>query len=175
MEWLKELFDKLLSVFPQLSMVNPDEAGYRITLGKYIKPIKPGWYIYWPLIQELSLITITPQVKDVRIQSVWTSDYVNLCVGLAIKYRVKDAVAAQLKVQDYDQSLQNSALIAGIEFVTAHLKEELNIIKMNEALTKILRAKAYGWGIDVQDVSVTDVGKTRNIRLLTNAIISEMD
>ena len=163
-----------MSIFPRLLIINPDEAGFRVTLGKYVSPVGPGWYIHWPLIQEIDTITVTPQVKDVRVQSVWSSDHINLCIGLAIKYRIKDAKAAQLNIQDYDQSLQNSALVACVEYVTDHLKDEIIILDMNESLTKILQAKARGWGIDVQDVSVTDVGIARNIRLLTNpAIVSE--
>lgn len=173
MEWLRQIFERLLSIFPRLSMVNPDEAGCRITLGKYVKPVGPGWYIHWPLIQELNTVTVTPQVVDVRVQSVWSLDHIDLCIGLAVKYRVKDAVAAQLKVQDYDLSLQNSALVACVEYVTSHLKDEIIIIKINESLTKILQAKARGWGIDVLSVGITDVGKTRNIRLLTNTTILE--
>lgn len=173
MEWLRQIFDRLLSIFPRLSMVNPDEAGCRITLGKYIKSVGPGWYLYWPLLQEMFVITVTPQVKDVRIQSVWTVDQADLCIGLAIRYRIKDAVAAQLKVQDYDQSLQNSALVACVDFLSAKMSDDIDIMSMNEKLTGLLQAKARGWGIDVQDVSVTDVGRTRNIRLLTNPVIKE--
>ena len=168
MEWLKQIIDSLLSIFPRLLTVNPDEAGCRITLGKYVKPIGSGWYIYWPLLQDMLVITVTAQVKDARVQSVWTKDKCDLCIGLAIKYRIKDAEAAQLKIQDYDQSLQNSALVACIEYVTEYTKDDIIVLDVNESLTKILQAKARGWGIDVQDVSITDIGRTKNIRILGN-------
>jgi regulator of protease activity HflC (stomatin/prohibitin superfamily) len=159
MEWLRQILDRLLSVFPQLALVNPDEGGVRITLGKWVKLLGPGWYFYWPIIQSIPIITVTPQVKDARVQSVWTLDQVDLCVSLAIKYRVKDAQAALLKVQDYDQSLQNSALVACVEFIGEMDRDDLVV---------------DGLKIDVQDVSITDIGRTRNIRLLTNPTVTEI-
>ncbi len=165
---MKQIFDRLLSIFPRLLIVNPDESGCRITLGKYVKSVSPGWYVYWPLIETMAIIAIMPQVKDGRVQSVWTKDKIDLCIGLAIKYRIKDASSAILKIQDYDQSLQNSALVACIEYVTDRVKNDIIVLEMNESLTKILQAKARGWGIDVQDVSITDIGKTKNIRILGN-------
>ena len=168
MEWLRQIIDRLLSIFPRLVMVTPDAGGCRITLGKYVKSIDPGWYIYWPLIQEMSVIAVMPQVKDVRVQSVWSLDRVDLCIGLAVKYRIKDAVAAQLEVQDYDESLQNSVLTACVEYIGNIDMKEICVDDMNISLTTALQAKARGWGIDIQAVGLTDIGRTKNIRLLGN-------
>ncbi|KKN66031.1 hypothetical protein LCGC14_0475090 [marine sediment metagenome] len=173
MNWLRQIFDRLLSIFPRLYMVNPDEGGCRITLGRYTYPLIPGWYIYWPLIQQMAVIAVMPQVKDVRIQSVWSFDQVDLCIGLAIKYRIKNATAAIMKVQDYDQSLQNLALVACVDYITVSTRDEIQVVEMKDVITKALQAKARGWGIDVLSVGITDIGKTRNIRLLTNTALEE--
>ena len=90
MEWLSDIIGKVLSVIPRLVFVFPDEAGVRITLGSRVKLLSPGWYIHWPLIQEFSKINVTPQVVDLRAQSVYPPNHKDMCVSGAVQYRIRD-------------------------------------------------------------------------------------
>ncbi|GAH89558.1 unnamed protein product, partial [marine sediment metagenome] len=55
MTWLTNLLDRLLSIFPRIVIVAPDEAGVRVTpsfiRGVRIKDMTPGWWLVWPVIQ----------------------------------------------------------------------------------------------------------------------------
>ena len=73
-----------------------------------------------------------------------------------------------MKVQDYDESLQNSVLTACVEYIGNIDMKEICVDDMNISLTTALQAKARGWGIDIQAVGLTDIGRTKNIRLLGN-------
>ncbi len=168
MNWLNSLIEKLLSVIPRLTLVNPDEGAARTTLGKYTKLLGSGWYFYWPLIQTLQTITVTPQVVDVRVQSVRTIDGTDMAIGLAVRYRITNAVSAQLKVLDYDRSLQNQALVACVEIIGNMTMSEVFVDDVNVKLTDLVQKKARGWGIEVQSCGVTDIGETTNIRVLGN-------
>jgi hypothetical protein len=42
MEWLKELFDRVTSIFPRIHIITAYEAGVMFTLGKHVKPMPPG-------------------------------------------------------------------------------------------------------------------------------------
>jgi len=159
MDWLNELISKLFSIIPRLWMVQPDEAGVRTTLGNHVKAIGPGYWFYWPLIQEIITLTVTPQVVDLRPQSLRIDDQ-DVTVSGAIMYRISDARKALLNVQDYDRSLITLAL--GI-IANGELHED--------EILKRLREAAAGWGIKVMRVFITDRGNVLNIRLLTNTPI----
>jgi hypothetical protein len=75
---------------------------------------------------------------------------------------------ALLDVHDYDQSLQNVVLGIVCEYVRQHTLEQLkqNIDGLKNRLLEIIRKESSGWGLWIQSVSITDIGRTRNFRLL---------
>jgi len=114
-------------------------------------------------------VTVVIQVVDIRIQSVLTSDGVDMCFGSAIKYRVREADKAILRVQDYDLSLQALCLGVCSRYINNHAHNECGSIETIEGyILKGIKEEARGWGIDIMAIYITDLGKTRNIRLLTD-------
>ncbi len=167
MNWLKELIDKLFAWLPRLYYINPDEGGVRITLGKYYKTKGPGWYFYWPIIHQMCVIAVMPQVKDLRGQSLFTKDMENVLISGAVTYRIIDVSKTILAVQDYDKSLMNTALGTITEFVTSKTKEEcMNITALKDEIRKGLREEASGWGLKIMKIAITDFGDTKNIRVI---------
>lgn len=164
MNWFQNLINKCLSCIPRLWLVNPDESGIRITLGKHVKSCGPGYYFYWGLIQECTKVYTMPQVVDLRPQSLRVpTDEDNyhlekdIVVSGAIMYRITDARKALLNVQDFDRSLTTLAL--GVIS-----RGELD----PEKILKGIREEASGWGIKVIKTFITDRGDVTNVRLLTN-------
>lgn len=172
MEWLTRLLDRLLSIFPRLVLVAPDELGVRCTPklagGVRITSLIPGWWFYWPLIQQMETIQCKTQVKDLRPQSVWTLDRQEMTVSGAIRYRVRSAQKALLEVYDYDQNIQAVALGIIQRYIREHRLEDLDTQQIEEAVLKGVRRASEGWGLYVERVYITDIGRTRNIRLLLN-------
>jgi len=145
----------------------------------WVLEMKPGnWYWLIPFIMAHMVINIKVQPKDIRIQSVWTKDGHDLAIGGAIRYYVQKPIKAILEVQDYDQSLQIIALAVIREFVGQHTLAELreNIDEVEKKLLVAVREGSSGWGLWIQGVDITDIGKTRNIRLLaSNSVIVGAD
>lgn len=169
MTWLTQLFDRITSFIPRIQLVDPDEAGIRITLGSRYRLILPGWYIYWPLLQKCVVNTITPQIVDLRAQSVWTADGHDVTISGAIQYRITDVAKAILVVQDFDKSLDTLALGIIRKFTGCRTLEQCH--DQDALITEILkgiRDKAAGWGLKIMDVFITDNGSVKNIRLLSN-------
>lgn len=171
MNWLNELITKIFCWIPRIWLVNPDEGGVRITLGNRYCSTPPGWYAFWPLIQDCTSITVTPQVVDLRAQSVFTRDHVDLCFGGGIMYRVNDSVKAILKVQDYDKSLYTVALGIVADYINQHDYNDCTVKGIKEAILEGIRKDAEGWGLKIIRMYVTDFGTTRNLRVLTNVSI----
>ncbi len=167
MSWLKELISKLFAWLPRLYYINPDEGGVRITLGKYYELKEPGWYFYWPIIHQMCVIAIVPQVQDLRGQSLFTKDMENVLISGAVTYKVIDASKAILTVQDYDKSLMNTALGTITEFVTSKTKQEcMDITALKDEILKGLREEASGWGLKIMKIAITDFGDITNIRVI---------
>ena len=175
MEWLTNLIDRLLSIFPRLVIIAPDETGVRYTPG-FIKGVRimsliPGWWLYWPLIQNIETIQCKTQVKDLRPQSVWTADRIEMTVSGAIRYRVRSAQKALLEVYDYDQNIQAVALGIIQQYIREHKLENLNTQQLEGEVLEGVRKASEGWGLRVERVYITDIGRTQNFRLLLNESI----
>lgn len=170
MEWLTNILETLRNIFPKTFTVFPDEGGVRITFGTKVKSLKPGWYIYWPIIQHVEKLSITPQAIDLRPQSVRASDGTDMVISGAILYRISDARKAILDVQDYDRSLQVLALGVIAEFVGIH-NCRLEISELREVILTGVRDEATGFGLKIMKVYITDLGCAKNLRVLGDAAI----
>ena len=172
MQWLTNLIDRLLSIFPRLVLIAPDEIGVRctpgFTKGVYITPLIPGWWLYWPLIQNIETIQCKTQIVDLRPQSVWTQDRQEMTVSGAIRYRVRSAQKALLEVLDYDQNIQAVALGIIQQYIREHELQNLNTQCIEQEVLKGVREASTGWGLYIEKVYITDIGRTQNIRLLMN-------
>lgn len=168
MEWLTQFFDKIFSVVPRLWLIDPDEAGVRVTLGTRVKALESGWYICWPVFQTCEKIKVVTQVVDLRPQSIWTADGKELVISGCIKYRVVSAKDAILGVYDYDANIKTLALGIIFDYVTGHTKTDIDFATLKAEILKGLREACRGWGLKVENIYLTDIGVVKNLRLLLN-------
>jgi regulator of protease activity HflC (stomatin/prohibitin superfamily) len=167
MEWIGKLLEAIRDLFPALFMVEPSEGGIRLTLGKYVKTLKPGWYIYWPVIQYCGSVDVVPQVVDLRPQSCLTADMKDVVISGGVKYRVSDARKAMLCVADYDKDIQVMSLGIIADFISRHPFGVIN--KFDELADIILvgiREEAAGMGLKIMKVYITDIGTNKNVRMM---------
>jgi len=170
MDWLSQFVEKLFSVFPRLWLVDPDESGVRVTLGTRIKLTPPGWYVYWPIMQNCERIKVKSQVKDLRAQSVWSQDRVELVVSGAIQYSVRDARKAILECYDYDANIQALALGVIQKFAACRYSSAFKTSELEDEILRGLREASQGWGLKIERVYITDIGSTKNLRVMLQGI-----
>lgn len=171
MNWLVQLFEYLTCWVPRLYFVNPDEAGIRITLGKYTKDIEPGWYVEWPLIHGFYVMNTAINGVKFAIQSVTTADNIDLAIRGAVLYRVTNAHKAILETNNFDNALE--AVASGVieTFIAEKTYDELQDRKdIKGEVMKGLRDEANGWGIKLLKVYIPDIGRVRNIRVLGDSV-----
>lgn len=171
MTWVTQLIELLFCWLPRLYFVNPDESGVRITLGSRVSPISPGFYVNWPLIHEFFKISTATQGVRFAIQSVTTVDNVDIAIRGAILYRVTDATKAIFETDDFDECLE--AIAGGViaSFVADKTYEELGDREaLKNEIMKGLRGEAGGWGIKLTRVYLPDIGRVRNIRVLSDHV-----
>jgi regulator of protease activity HflC (stomatin/prohibitin superfamily) len=169
MNWMLDILEKLTCWFPRPYLVQPDEAGVRITLGKYIKDLTPGWYIDIPLIHTFIKVNVALQGVKFEIQSVTTKDDVPLAIRGAVRYHISNARKAIFETDDFDKSLEAVATGAISNVVSTQIYADLQDRQTLQAeLTKAVREAAQGWGIKLQNVYLSDFAKAINIRLLND-------
>lgn len=169
MQWLKELIERLICLIPRIQLINPDEAGVRITGGKRYRAKGPGWYIYWPIIQECKKITTTPQIVDLREQSLTTSDGKKQVISGAVEYDIRDAVKAILKVQDYDKNLPTLCLGKITDYVESHPASDCRASLIKAEIRKEIREHVNKWGIHILNIFITDNVSAETYRVMLHA------
>jgi regulator of protease activity HflC (stomatin/prohibitin superfamily) len=166
MQWLQQIFEKVLSLIPEIILITPIEMAARITCGKHYKIIGPGWYVAWPILQSIIAMEVITQVVDLPAQVARTNDGFEVIVSGALRYRINDVEKALFKVQDVDKALSTLALGVILEYVQAHSLAECNHIEgVKVELRKRLTEAARGWGVRIEQVYLTDIGKVKGFRL----------
>ena len=167
MNWLKELIQQFTCFIPRPLLLSKYEAGVRITFGKWNKEVQAGWFWYVPLFQKIIYMEVQAQVVDLRGQSVQTKDGLSVIVSGAIQYSIDDIYKAVFNVQDVDKSLETLALGVILEYVkNRSLKECQDILSLKKEILSGVIDAAHGWGVDIEKIYITDLDKTRNIRLI---------
>jgi len=118
-----------------------------------------------------------PQAVDLRPQSVHTSDGVDMVISGAILYRISDAKKAILNVLDYDRSLQVLALgvIADFFMGEHEIDWKINLDSLRNSILTGIREEAAGFGLKIMKIFITDLGCTKNLRVLGRAITYESE
>ncbi len=169
MNWLSQLIERLFCWVPRIILMPPNESGIRMTLGKRVDKLPPGWYILWPFIQQAIRVIVTPQVVNLPGQSAYTKDGISIVISGALQYRIDDAAKSILEVQDFDESL--AALSLGIiaAYVNSRTMTEcMDIDKLCDEILKGIRKAASGWGIKIMRVLITDLAPVQSFRIIGN-------
>lgn len=174
MEWLRSLLEKVLVFIPRTQKLEPFQAGIRTTWGRRVKDLSPGVYLYWPLIQTIWWANTAPQVVDLKNQSCRTFDGYDIVISGAIQFKVTCVRKYILDVHDSEKSLTTLALGVLCEyFSTKTLDDCKDISVIKKELKKSISEAAGGWGIKIEVVFITDIGKVRNLRLLTDSSFAQ--
>lgn len=167
MEWINKILEAIRDLFPRLFFVEPGDGGVRVTLGKYVKVLDSGWYIFWPVIQNCDSINVVPQVVDLRVQSALTSDLIDVMISGGVKYKITDVKKAMYSVADYDKDIQTLALGIICEHTSHHkFAEVTDFCSLKDSILTGIREEAAGMGMKIMKVIITDIGTNKNLRVI---------
>ncbi len=163
---LMEVLRTFMGWFPRLIIVDPDEEGVLIRLGRVKRAVKPGWYIVTPWIEQIVTMQVTPQIANLPNQSIMDKDGRTIGVSGAIEYEVENMEKAAYHVQNVDNSMENLAM----GFIAGRVREcSGNDIDLTHLESKLAREIAQGvsrWGLKVTRVWITDFVFQQCIRVM---------
>ena len=186
MQWIATLINRLTCFIPRPWLVNPDEAGVKITAkwpwsGVWIKGIGPGLYWYVPLFQDIGVLKTKIQTEDLRAQSITTKTTADspgkpVVVSGGIQYYVTNAKKALLDVYDLDKNLLNTVLGIIAKFINGRTFEECKDIEsLEKEILKGAREAAAGWGVKITRVFISDLVAAKTYRLINGARVLNGD
>ena len=169
MTLLDRLWEIILKILPHFIMIRPDELGVYVICGKWVKRVNPGVYPVWTWIIDLQYLCTKTDVNDVEVQSVTTKDFKKVAVRACVRFKVKNPELALYNVNDYEASMQNAIKVEVANYVNKHdLSDCQNLQKSQDAITKEVKKAVYGWGLEIDAVTITDLIEHNALRLFTN-------
>jgi len=142
-----------------IKILNEYERGVIFRLGRVIGAKGPGLIILIPVVDRMIRVDMRTITMDVPPQDVITRDNVSIKVNAVVYFRVLDANAAVVKVENY---LYATSQLAQTTLRSVCGQVELDEIlsereKINVNLQEILDRNTDAWGIKVSHVEVKQI------------------
>ena len=176
------MFDKLIEVItewwaqlvPAIIIPNYEEA-VLLRNGKFIKVLGPGFHVKLPIFDEVISHHVVVTTLSLSAQSLYTQDKQNIVVKGVIKYKISDVKIFLLEVFDAQDALSDmtQSIIKNI-IITTPLESCLDL-ELDNLLTKKVRVEARKWGVEIQQVTLTDIAPIRSYRIISDSFINTLD
>lgn len=176
------MFDKLIEVItewwaqlvPAIIIPNYEEA-VLLRNGKFIKVLGPGFHVKLPIFDEVISHHVVVTTLSLSAQSLYTQDKQNIVVKGVIKYKISDVKIFLLEVFDAQDALADmtQSIIKNI-IITTPLESCLDV-ELDNLLTKKVRVEARKWGVEIQQVTLTDIAPIRSYRIINDSVLNNLD
>ena len=167
LSWLLPVLVLIVLVLPAaIRILREYERGVVFRLGKLLRAKGPGLVLLIPVVDRMVRIDLRVVTIDVPKQEMMTTDNVPVTVDAVLYFRVVDAEAAVVKVENF---LKATSLIAQTTLRSvigqAHLDELLaRRENINQKLQEIIDRQTDPWGVKVTAVEVKDVVLPDNMK-----------
>ncbi len=176
------MFDKLIEIITHwwfqitpVIIIRDYEEAVLLRFGKFHAVLKPGMHVKIPLLDEVIDQHVVVTTLSLDAQSLYTMDKQNIVVKGVIKYKISDVKTFLLEVYDAQDALSDmsSSIIKNV--IMSMTMEECTDQELDNTLTKKVRVEARKWGVEVQQVTLTDLAPIRSYRLINDNFVNKLD
>jgi len=176
------MFDKLIDLLinwfnyitPAVIIPNYEEA-VLLRNGHFKKVLRPGFHVKLPIFDEVITQHVVVTTLSLAPQSLYTKDKQNIVVKGVIKYRIADVKTFLLEVFDAQDALSDMTQSIIKNIIISSSLEQCIDPEMDNVLTKKVRTEARKWGVDIQQVTLTDIAPIRSYRIINDTIVNKLD
>jgi len=167
LSWLLPVVLLLVLVLPAaVRILREYERAVVFRLGKLLRAKGPGLVLLIPLVDRMVRVDLRVVTIDVPKQEMMTRDNVPVAVDAVVYFRVVDAEAAIIKVENFFKA---TSLIAQTTLRSVIGQAELDELlahrdSINHTLQEIIDRQTDPWGIKVTAVEVKDVVLPENMK-----------
>ncbi len=165
-----EILAWVAKILPRFVTINSDEGGVLLRFGRCIKTLDEGGHfiLIWPVIHEITTVTMTRQIIDVPTQDVLTIDKIAVCMNVSVEYVISDPYKAILDVEDFDECLQELTGDAARNVINrSDFKTCLELMgRVKLEIFEMIEREAEQYGVEVLSVRVPTFTRGHTIRLI---------
>lgn len=176
------MFDKLIELISHwwaqlvpFAIVRDYEEAVLLRFGKFNKLLKPGIHVKLPFFDEVLEQHIAVTTLSLAAQSLYTKDNNNIVVKAVVKYKIADVKTFLLEVYDAQDAIADMSQSIIKNVIMSMTLPECTDSDLDNSLTKKVRVEARKWGVEVQQVTLTDLAPIRSFRLINDTITNKLD
>lgn len=150
----------LVYVSAGVRVVKQYERGVVLRLGRLRGEIRsPGLALIIPVVDRLYKVNMQIVTMPVPAQEGITRDNVTVRVDAVVYFKVVDAAAATINVEDYRFAVSQMAQTSLRSIIGKSDLDDLlsNREKLNQGLELMIDSPAIGWGVQIDRVEIKDV------------------
>jgi regulator of protease activity HflC (stomatin/prohibitin superfamily) len=171
--WIGQIAEWIGRWIPRLEIVSVTHAAVKFRRGNEVTSLPAGLHVYWPLITEFRTYPIARQTVDLRPQKLTTKDDRTVLVGALIAYIITDIEKILAHTWDPEETLRDAALRAVtrvvLGFTWEELKQEARKGTLDTKLRKEAQKALLPYGVEVQEMSLTDLAATKVYSLVQSS------
>lgn len=176
------MFDKLVELLTNwwielkpMVIIRDYEEAVLLRFGIFKRVLKPGIHFKIPMFDEVIDQHVVVTTLSLDAQSLYTKDKQNIVVKGLVKYRIADVKIFLLEVYDAQDAISDMSQSIIKNVIMSMTLEECTDSELDNTLTKKVRVEAKKWGVDVQQVTLTDLAPIRSIRLINDNFLNKLD
>ncbi|WP_228472718.1 slipin family protein [Streptomyces cyaneochromogenes] len=148
-------------------VVKQYERGVILRLGRLRGTVRPpGFTLIVPAVDRLHKVNMQIVTMPVPAQEGITRDNVTVRVDAVVYFKVVDAAAAIINVEDYRFAVSQMAQTSLRSIIGKSDLDDLlsNREKLNEGLELMIDSPAMGWGVQIDRVEIKDVSLPESMK-----------
>ena len=176
------MFDKLIEIISHwwlqlvpFVIIREYEEAVLLRFGMFNRVMLAGIHFKIPLIDEVLDQHVVVTTLSLDAQSIYTKDKQNIVVKAVIKYKISDVKTFLLEVYDAQDALSDMSQSIIKNVIMSMSMDECTDSELDNTLTKKVRVEARKWGVEVQQVTLTDLAPIRSFRLINDTFTNKLD
>ena len=164
------MFDKLVDLLVRFSMdilpfviVEQWNGAVQLRYGKFIKVLSPGIHFKIPFFDSIIECPVITQSVNLPSQTLTTLDDESIVLKSIIRYRVSNIQTYLLGVMHANDVLIDTT--QGMIRDVVELTTWDDLVDVNETITDKVKEYVVRWGIEVEAVTITDLGIVKSFRI----------
>ena len=164
------MLDKLVDLLVRFGMdmlpfviVEQWNGSVQLRFGKFIKVLYPGIHFKIPFFDSVIECPVITQSVNLPSQTLTTFDEQSIVLKSIIRYKVSNIQTYLLSVMH-----ANDVLIDTTQGIIRDVVERTtwnDLVDVNETITNEVKEYVVRWGIEVEAVTITDLGIVKSFRI----------
>lgn len=156
----------LLLVLLGLRIVQQYETSIVFRLGRYDRTLQPGLNVIIPLLEWVQTVDMRVLTMEIPKQQVITKDNVPVSINGVVFFKVANAQAAVIEVQDYRYAISQYAQAALRDVIGGMSLDELLAEReqIGQSIQHNVAAESAKWGLAVSGIKVQDVDMPEDLK-----------